>query len=69
MQLEPTLYLIALKKGVIRPALAYWVEGKVLHYVDLDRAVQDVPLDQVDRTRSVELNRERRVPFYAPADE
>jgi hypothetical protein len=69
LQQGPTLYLIALKEGVIRPALAYWVEGKVLRYVDLDRAVQDVSLDRVDRARSVELNRQRRVPFHPPADE
>jgi hypothetical protein len=69
LQQGPTLYLIALKEGVIRPALAYWVEGKVLRYVDLDRAVQDVSLNRVDRTRSVELNRQRCVPFHPPADE
>jgi hypothetical protein len=33
---ESPLYLLALKDGVIRDALSYSVEGKVLHYVDLD---------------------------------
>ena len=63
------LYLIALKDGVIRPALSYSVEKKVLYYVDLDGTVKQVPLDRVDRTLSAELNRQRRVPFHLPPDE
>lgn len=63
------LYLIALKDGVIRPALSYSVEKKVLYYVDLDGTAKQVPLDRVDRTLSAELNRQRRVPFHLPPDE
>jgi hypothetical protein len=62
--------LIAFKDGIIRPAMAHEVEGKALHYMDLDHAPKEVPLNQVDRALSQELNRLRRVPFRLPvADE
>ena len=61
--------MLALKDGVIRDALSYSVEGKVLHYVDLDRTAKDVPLDRVDRSVSAELNRQRGVPFHLPPEE
>lgn len=62
------LYLIALKDGVIRPAVSYRVEDTVLHYMDLGGAPQQVPLDRVDRALSAELNRQRRVPFRLPPE-
>jgi hypothetical protein len=55
--------LLALKDGVIRDALSYSVEGKVLHYVDLDRTAKDVPLDRVDRSVSAEFKPPTRRPF------
>jgi len=63
------LYLLALKGGVIRAALSYSVEGKVVHYVDLDHTAKEVPLDRVDRAVSAELNRRRGAPFQLPPDE
>ena len=59
----------ALKGGVIRAALSYSVEGKVVHYVDLDHTAKEVPLDRVDRAVSSELNRQRGAPFQLPPDE
>jgi len=67
-QQSSPIYLIALKNHAIRPAMSYSVENSMLHYVDLDRAAQDVPLDQVDRPLTVELNRQRRVPFRLPPE-
>ena len=61
------LYLIALKDHVIRAAIAYWVEGKTLHYITLQHEQREVPVDMVDRNFSVQLNRERGVPFPLPA--
>lgn len=60
------IYLIAMKGNVIRPALAYWVDNGILHYVGLDRKQAQVPLSEVDRDLSRQLNRERGVPFRLP---
>ena len=60
------IYLIALNSGVIYPASAYRVEGNVLHYSALDRQEKQVSLDQVDRSLTLRLNRERRVPMNLP---
>ena len=58
------LYLIALRDGVIRAALAYWVEDGSLHYLGTDHVKHEVKLGEVDRAFSEQLNRERRVPFH-----
>lgn len=62
----PVIYLIAFDNNVIRPALAYWVEGVTLRYLDLDHKQQQAALATVDREFSARLNRERRVPFSLP---
>jgi hypothetical protein len=46
---------------------AYWVDGKVLHVVTLEHQEQQVPLDNVDRSLSLQLNHERQIPFQLPA--
>jgi hypothetical protein len=63
---SPT-FLIALNDHTIRAAAQYWVVGKTLHYVTLEREERQVPLDTVDRTLSEALNRERQVPFSLQA--
>jgi hypothetical protein len=61
------VYLLAFTDNVIRPALAYWVEEDTLHYVGLDRKQRQAALETVDRELSMQLNRERGVPFRLPA--
>jgi hypothetical protein len=61
-----TLYLIALKTGLIQAALAYWVEAGELHYITRDRKHKQVALTGIDRPFTLQLNRERRVPFRLP---
>jgi hypothetical protein len=60
------VYLIAGKDQTIRAAAAYWVDGRTLHYVTLQHEEKQVPLDSVDRSFSMQLNRERRVAFQLP---
>jgi hypothetical protein len=60
------VYLLAFTDHVIRAAAAYWVDGKTLHYVTLQHEEKQAPLDTVDRALSVQLNRERQVPFQLP---
>jgi len=60
------IYLIATKDQAIRAAASYWVAGATLHYVTLQHEEKQVPLDSVDRSLTMQLNRERRVPFQLP---
>ncbi len=60
------IYLLAFKDGVIRASLAYWVEGRTLHYVGTDHKNYQVPLTSVNRDLSAQLNRERGVTFRLP---
>jgi hypothetical protein len=65
-QARPAYYLIAMKTGVIRAALAYWVKGSTLHYVDRGQQHRQMPLESVDRDFSIQLNRERDVELTLP---
>lgn len=60
------IYLIAFKDHVIRAAASYSVDGATLHYVTLQHEEKQAPLDTVDRDFTVQLNRERHVPFNLP---
>jgi len=60
---KPTIYLIALREGVVYSAFAYWVEGTTLHYITTKHAHNQVSVDLVDREVSEQLNRERNVEF------
>src|SRR5262249_41397461 len=65
VEIKPSspVYLIAFKDGTIRAASSYHVEGTALYYVTLDREEKRVGLDTVDRSFSMQLNRERHVTF------
>ena len=60
------LYLIAFTDHTIRAAISYRVEGNIVHYITTEREDKQAPLDTVDRPLSLQLNRERRVPFQLP---
>jgi len=62
------IYLVAMKDHVIYAASSYSVEGNTLHYVTLQREARQVPLDQVDRDLSMQLNRERHVSLQLPRE-
>jgi hypothetical protein len=61
-----TIYLIAHRDHRIEAAVAYWVEGDILHYVTRAHERKQVPLDEIDRAFTEQLNRDRRVPFRLP---
>jgi hypothetical protein len=61
-----TIYLIAFKDHVVRAAVAYSVEGAMLHYVTLQGTREQAPLDSIDAAFSEQLNRERNVEFRLP---
>jgi hypothetical protein len=62
----PIVYLIALNDGKAWAAVAYWVDGSTLHLVTRRNEQMTFPLDQVDRSLSERLNRERGIPFRLP---
>ncbi len=61
-----TLFLIAFHDHTIRAAVAYWVQGNVLHFVTTEHESKQVSLDTVDRDLSRQINAERRVQFSLP---
>jgi hypothetical protein len=62
------IYLIAFKDHAIQAAESYFVGGNALHYVTLEHAEKQAPLDSVDRALSGQLNRERHVAFTLPGE-
>ena len=64
---QPTIFLIAMQDHTIRPVIAYWVQGDVLHYVSVEGVLDQVSIALVDRDFSKQLNAERNVPFALPA--
>jgi hypothetical protein len=60
------MYLMAFQDHTIRAAIAYWVDGPTLHYVDLQHEQTRVPLDFLDRNLTIRLNRERNVAVVLP---
>jgi hypothetical protein len=60
------VYLIATKDTLIHAAAAYWVDGRTLHYVTLQREEKQVSVDSLDRSLTMQLNRERNVAFQLP---
>ena len=60
------IYLFAFEDQAIRAASSYWVEGRTLHYVTLQREEKQAPLDSLDRALTLQLNRERRVTVQLP---
>ena len=60
------VYLIAFTDHNIRAAQAYWVDGHVLHYVTLQHEERQIPLTDVDRKLTLQLNHERHVNLQLP---
>jgi hypothetical protein len=63
---EPTIFLIAMKDHTIYPVIAYWVDKDTLNYVTVETTVKRVPMAQVDRDLSKQLNDQRNVEFKLP---
>lgn len=60
---DPTIYLIAFKDERIVPALAYWIEGDKLNYINMGHTLNQATLDLIDRDLSQRLNDERNIEF------
>lgn len=59
-------FLIPLKDSSIYTAVAYWVEGDMLHYITTDGRHNQVSLSLVDRSLAERLNRGSVAGFHLP---
>jgi hypothetical protein len=62
----PAFYVIALKNGSHLAAAAVWVQGNDLRYVDADDQNRRVPLADIDRMATRELNQARNLNLRLP---
>ena len=60
-------YLIAYKDRSIYSALAYWLEGHILHYVTTQNTHNQASLDLIDLEQTTRLNADKNVPFTLTA--
>ncbi len=63
---EQRAYVIALKNGARLFAVALWVQGQTLYYVDRDSNPWHVALEDVDRALTRKLNLEQQLPLSLP---
>jgi len=63
---EATIYLIAFRDHSVVPALAWWLEGNTLKYVNLDHDINQASVDLIDRDLSKKLNAQRNIDFTLP---
>jgi len=64
---QPPIYSIAFRDHRIIHVLAYWVVDGTLHYVTRDHEMREIPLSEIDRSFSEQINRDRGVDFRLPA--
>jgi hypothetical protein len=63
---RPVIFSIAREDRTVETAVAYWVVGDTLHYITPEGRRAQMPLGQVDRARSEQLNRESGLDFGLP---
>jgi hypothetical protein len=64
---DQVVFFIALKDSSVYSAVAYWVDGDMLHYITPQGKHNQVSLALVDRDLSLKLNQGRQVDFHLPA--
>jgi hypothetical protein len=60
---EPKYYLIAFKDRSVYTALAYWIEGDILHYVTTKNTHNQASVTLIDVDQTTKLNADNRLPF------
>ena len=61
-------FLIALKNGTVRPAVAVCVQQDMITYIAPGGIAERVPLTRVDRTTTRHLNLKQGTPLWLPGD-
>lgn len=60
------VYLLTLKDGTLRQAVAFWAEGDTLHFVQPDHKQENVPMSNLDRESTKRFNSERGLEIRLP---
>lgn len=60
------VYLLALKDGTLRQAVAFWHEGSTLHFILPDHKQSSIAWENLDREASIRFNRERGLELRLP---
>jgi hypothetical protein len=60
------IFLLTLKDGTLRQAVAFWAEGETLHFVQPDHKQEKVALGQLDRESTKRFNAERGIEIKLP---
>jgi len=63
LQEQQTLYLVALRSGVIHTSREHWLEGDTLHFITRQGTRQTAALETVDLDFTRQLNAERGLSF------
>jgi hypothetical protein len=63
LQEQQTIYLVALRSGVIHTSREHWLEGNTLHFITRQGTRQTAALEAVDLDFTRQLNAERGLPF------
>jgi hypothetical protein len=63
LQEQQTIYLVALRSGVIHTSREHWLEGDTFHFVTKQGSRQTAALETVDLDFTRQLNAERGLPF------
>lgn len=56
-------YLIAYKDRSVYTALAYWIEGDILHYVTTQNTHNQASMELIDVAQTTKLNADKNLPF------
>lgn len=59
-------FSIAMRNGTVIPALLAWVGDGDLNYLDTERKQHQVLLDNVDRDKTLQMNREKNLELHLP---
>lgn len=62
----PKVYLLALKDGTLRQAVAFWAEAKTLHFVQPDHKQDKISFGDLDRESTKRFNSERGLEIKLP---
>jgi len=62
----PKVFLLALKDGTLRQAVAFWAESDKFHYVQPDHKQDSMPIANLDRESTKRFNSERGLEIKLP---
>jgi len=65
---QSSTFTIVLRDGSARPAVAVWVQGKIVHYIRPDDTASALPLYSIDRDATRRANAENHLSLQLPGE-